>query len=356
MEYLGRGFFLKAFMLFVASIALWQGIARAAVPEAGKIAIANGDVRIAKNADEPGTAANAGYPVTNTDVIKTGENSSAKILFTDETIMDLGANSALHISNYALKNVENRTGTFSLLYGKLRGLVTKKVGEKGDFQVKTPSAVMGVRGTEWFIAQPPAIPGLPPPPPLIVCVSGKINITPVAGGPSIQLAPGQAITATAEAIAQAVTAAKEAPKEAPGDKGPPTGEKGPPSGEPGPPVGDKGPGLPFADVGFKPGEGNMPPPMTGVMTVSKEQILDMKSNFKIVDATFISAVTISTAGPAGPGGQATQGPPIIMPDKAPPPPSETAGFQKPPPLPPPPPPPPPIIPGGERVKLTVTVQ
>ncbi|HRK01783.1 MAG TPA: FecR domain-containing protein [Oligoflexia bacterium] len=164
--------------------------------EIGRLAVVTGDVKVAKNgASDAGKPAKANDPIFNGDVIKTGNGAMAKLLFTDQSIMDVGANSAFKVTDYDLKQGENRTGSFNLMYGKLRALVTKQVGEDGNVKVRTKDAVMGVRGTEFVVNQPPAIAGGTAPPTQIVVVSGRVEVTPPSGGPPVSIGAGQMATA-----------------------------------------------------------------------------------------------------------------------------------------------------------------
>src|SRR4051812_19594580 len=61
--------------------------------EAGRLALVNGDVRIAKGDADAGKTAKPNDPIQNADVIKTGANASAKMLFSDQSVMDIGPSS-----------------------------------------------------------------------------------------------------------------------------------------------------------------------------------------------------------------------------------------------------------------------
>lgn len=87
-------------------------------------------------------------------VVKTKAGSSVKLLFTDDSVMDIGPESEFKIEDYQVGDGSNRKGIFSLAYGSLRSLVSKPVGEKGSYKVKTRDAIMGVRGTEFAVSAP----------------------------------------------------------------------------------------------------------------------------------------------------------------------------------------------------------
>jgi hypothetical protein len=74
------------------------------------------------------------------DQIITGDSSSAIIIFADGSKVKLGPNTTLEITS-----VGYIQSILTLLYGKIHALVTSK------FQVRTPSAVTSVRGTEYVL-------------------------------------------------------------------------------------------------------------------------------------------------------------------------------------------------------------
>lgn len=333
--------------------------------QVGRLALVNGDVRITRElGKDKGRPAQPNEPLTNLDTVVTGEKGAAKVLFTDSTIMDIGEASALKVSDYALKNVENRTGTFTLFYGKLRSLVTKQVGPQGKVEVRSGNAVMGVRGTEFMILMPRLV-NMAQAQIQVMVVSGIVAMASVRGGPPVNLAAGQMIVASQAMLAQGAMTP-------PGQTGAPGGKPGEgekpgfqPAGAPGEfvpgapgapgllgPPGEGGPfGAPGAFFGGGPGEGAG----VQVLTFRPEQMQALVSGFKTNDTTFMGSVEFRPGpqggpGPAGPGGGMLvflEG--GLLPPPPPPPPPGA-------PPPPPPPPPPPIPTGGERIFLRVLLQ
>ncbi len=88
-------------------------------------------------------------PVYVKDVIATGEKSKAKLSMLDKSNLTLGSKSKMEVREFYLKE-KSRTGIFSLSLGKLRALTVKSLGANSRFDVHTPTAVAGVRGTEWI--------------------------------------------------------------------------------------------------------------------------------------------------------------------------------------------------------------
>lgn len=96
-------------------------------------------------------AAQPGDVLRANDLINTASNGSVKLLMKDKTIVDLGASALFKIDKYKHNGGSDREVEMNMVYGTLRGAVTQKVTGKGKFHLKTPTATMGVRGTEFVV-------------------------------------------------------------------------------------------------------------------------------------------------------------------------------------------------------------
>ncbi len=87
------------------------------------------------------------------DVIETQANSRAKALFEDDSILTVGENSRVEISEYTYDPANNQRSTvLRLLQGKARVLVGKLFAGLGSkFEVHTPTAVAAARGTYFVV-------------------------------------------------------------------------------------------------------------------------------------------------------------------------------------------------------------
>lgn len=79
--------------------------------------------------------------------IISGPRSFVKIFMKDDTIFQLGPNSEFALEKFEFKTKSERTAVYNLAKGKLRSLFTVKA-PKRTLKIKTPTASMGVRGTE----------------------------------------------------------------------------------------------------------------------------------------------------------------------------------------------------------------
>ena len=85
-------------------------------------------------------------------VVKTGDKSFVKLIFIDKSQMNIGPNSEMKIAKFS----GNESGIIDLVKGKIRSQVTKdylqmKDKDKSKLFIKTPNAVMGIRGTDFLI-------------------------------------------------------------------------------------------------------------------------------------------------------------------------------------------------------------
>lgn len=81
------------------------------------------------------------------DTIVTSEQSIAKVLVVDDTIITIGPSSELSFENFEFMDKTNRKAVYNLIKGQLSGNVKNKAKD-GDLQFKTKYTVLGVRGTE----------------------------------------------------------------------------------------------------------------------------------------------------------------------------------------------------------------
>jgi len=92
----------------------------------------------------------AGAALNVTDAIVTGENSSATVVFEDESTVIVRENSTFEVKEFQMQGSE-RKGIFSLPIGRMVADVKKFIGGGSRFEVNTPTAVAGVRGTGFEI-------------------------------------------------------------------------------------------------------------------------------------------------------------------------------------------------------------
>jgi hypothetical protein len=119
----------------------------------GVMMVVKGEVSVTNSAGKT-EAAKVGKKVVQGDTITAGKDSRAKIVMSDKNVINVSPDSKIKIEKYetgATKNVE-----LKVEYGKVRASVEQKYdGDKNKFNIKTPSAVAGVRGTDFMTGYNP---------------------------------------------------------------------------------------------------------------------------------------------------------------------------------------------------------
>jgi hypothetical protein len=83
------------------------------------------------------------------DHVRTSAGSRVKLLFRDDSVLTLAEGSELAIDEQVAGAAP--VSTFSLVLGQVRAIVTDRYGATGSrFEMKSPTAIAGVRGTSFF--------------------------------------------------------------------------------------------------------------------------------------------------------------------------------------------------------------
>lgn len=138
--------------LKIGALVLMAGIAQAAgAADVGQIKTAKGGVVLVRAGQE--IAASAGTPLQQSDRIVTKADGSAGIAFKDNSLLSLGPDSMLDISKFSFDTKDQpdeleatlHRGTLSAVSGKIVARTPEAM------RIKTPTTVLGVRGTEFFV-------------------------------------------------------------------------------------------------------------------------------------------------------------------------------------------------------------
>ncbi|MDN5113129.1 FecR family protein [Aliarcobacter butzleri] len=116
----------------------------------GTVSLVEGKSTILRNGQTLG--ANIGDKVENKDVISTQVNSKIKITFIDNTIVTIGKESSLNIEEYIFNTSTKEAKTeLNVLKGAFH-TITGEIGKVNPdkFKLKTKSASIGIRGTEFY--------------------------------------------------------------------------------------------------------------------------------------------------------------------------------------------------------------
>ncbi|MEM5787766.1 MAG: FecR family protein, partial [Syntrophobacteraceae bacterium] len=138
-------------VLLILLVVAWADASAAAADSVGKVESLSGSVFIERGGQR--TAAKAGDPVYLKDKLQTSADSSAEIVFLDESRMKMSANTVLEITEYLFNPSEkSRNGLVSLMSGKARFAVQELQDFKDKrFRVHSQTAVVGSRDTDFIV-------------------------------------------------------------------------------------------------------------------------------------------------------------------------------------------------------------
>jgi len=130
-------------------LGMWAALAAAA--DVGEVKVAKGAAFIERGAER--LPARAGMPVQEADKLVTGADGTLGVTFADNSLLSVGPNSTLAIDRFVFDSTTH-AGQFdsTLSRGTLAAVSGKMVKQSPEsMRVRTPSAIMGVRGTEFVV-------------------------------------------------------------------------------------------------------------------------------------------------------------------------------------------------------------
>ena len=100
-------------------------------------------------------SATKGQVVLRNDSIVTGARGRVKIIMSEGSKVYVGAKSRVSLRKYSMRGGKLFNARINMLWGKARFFVNKLTTRGSSFRVRTPTAVLGVRGTEFIVLVPP---------------------------------------------------------------------------------------------------------------------------------------------------------------------------------------------------------
>jgi hypothetical protein len=125
--------------------------AAAVASDAGQIKTVRGSAHVERDGQR--LPASAGMNVRQSDTLVTGADGALGVTFLDNSLLSLGPDSTLAIERYSFDSTTH-AGRFdaSLKKGTLAVVSGKIVKQSPEaMRVRTPSSIMGVRGTEFVV-------------------------------------------------------------------------------------------------------------------------------------------------------------------------------------------------------------
>jgi hypothetical protein len=119
--------------------------------DAGQVKVVRGTAWIERAGAR--VPARVGTPVRPADVIVTGADGAVGITFADDSRLSIGPGSTLAIDRFAFDSTTHQGGfDTSLRKGTLAAVSGKLARQSPDaMTVKTPAAILGVRGTRFLV-------------------------------------------------------------------------------------------------------------------------------------------------------------------------------------------------------------
>ncbi len=120
--------------------------------EVGQIKVAKGQVSVDRKGQT--LSGQVGMPLEAADVLKTGADSSVGITMRDNSLLSAGPNSILALERFEFDPTTSQGRFDSQLRRGTLAVVSGRIAKQSPeaMTVRTPSAVLGVRGTEFVVA------------------------------------------------------------------------------------------------------------------------------------------------------------------------------------------------------------
>jgi hypothetical protein len=143
------GWVALALLLIVSSFAGAQAV--------GRLTQVDGRVDVLKGGKLPAIALKVGDTVEPGDVVRTKSRSKAQITFVDDSLLTLSQNARIDIEEFKFDPGQGkRQALLKIAQGLVLAVVNKILQtQEPDFVIKTHTAIMGVRGTEFGILNEP---------------------------------------------------------------------------------------------------------------------------------------------------------------------------------------------------------
>lgn len=115
-----------------------------------KVSLLDGSAEVSRGSAKP-LALKSGSALAEGDVVQTKDKSRMEIAFADGSVLRLGANTKLKLTEARFGADKQRNVSVSVWVGRLWANVAKALGAKDTFEVETQNAVAGVRGTSFAV-------------------------------------------------------------------------------------------------------------------------------------------------------------------------------------------------------------
>jgi hypothetical protein len=184
----------------------------AAEPDAAQVLVSEGSTMLVRGASYS-TPVRREVPIRSGDRIRTGDDGRVQLRFTDGALISIQPGTDFRVEQYANDAARQRS-FFELIQGSVRA-VSGSIGkrDRDDWRLRTPTATIGIRGTEFSVTETPCpVSGCGPDGAALVVsvVAGRVAVTNAAG--SVEVPAGATLSLrdarTAPALAPAPGASR----------------------------------------------------------------------------------------------------------------------------------------------------
>jgi hypothetical protein len=141
----------KSFALTLTLLAVFGSAAKADGLRIAQIKTVSGQAEIVRNGTR--IAARIGDPLFEKDTIETGADGTIGVTFIDNTVMSSGPNSQIMLEDYKFNSSNFKGSMLTEMNGGTLSMISGDIARSsaGAMKVKTPTAILGVRGTRFVV-------------------------------------------------------------------------------------------------------------------------------------------------------------------------------------------------------------
>lgn len=119
---------------------------------AGTVINVEGNVFLKKADQSQYKRVNLNHSLFQGDELRTGPKGRVKLIFSDDSVLFLGTNGKMVIAQHHFNRATKKRKTeVNLVSGRLKAWVSSVLTKKNNFSVRTKTAVIGVRGTQFIV-------------------------------------------------------------------------------------------------------------------------------------------------------------------------------------------------------------
>jgi hypothetical protein len=123
----------------------------AETPSIGLASMVQGTVQVKSAKAKDWAALKPGAQVFQGDRVKTVDGT-ARLTFDDKSVISLAPRSEIELNEFVYKPNATRQSSFKLWGGRMKASISKFFSSNSNVRVSTPTAVAGVRGTEFLVS------------------------------------------------------------------------------------------------------------------------------------------------------------------------------------------------------------